>query len=412
MPLHVVFCLTDKFLGATLRHFKFMLDGLEEVSNECKDLNINFHLLKGKHNEEIPKFVKDFEIGCLVCDFSPLRIHREWVDKIKSKLPATIPFVQVDAHNIVPVWTASDKQEYGARTIRNKINSKLDEFLTKFPPVIKHPHKAEKSFQSESINWKSVLDYVKADPTIDKVDWIEPGYKNACGVLHSFIHKRLKLYETKRNDPTVDALSNLSPYFHFGQIAVQRAIIEVSKHKSKSAQAVDAFREEAIVRRELSDNFCYYNKNYDNLNGLHDWAKKTLNDHRKDKREYIYTKKELENSKTHDDLWNAAQIQMVKEGKMHGFLRMYWAKKILEWTSSPEEALEIGIYLNDKYNLDGRDPNGYVGVMWSVGGLHDQGWAERAVFGKIRFMNYQGCKRKFDINKFIIKYGGVVHKKK
>ncbi|KAG5677767.1 hypothetical protein PVAND_007498 [Polypedilum vanderplanki] len=410
-PLYVVFCLTDSFLNSPLRHYKFMLDGLEEVSKDLKKLNINFHLLKGKHATEIPNFVKDFNIGCLVSDFSPLRIHREWTDKIKSKLPSSIPFVQVDAHNIIPVWVASDKQEYAARTIRPKITDKLSEYLTEFPPVIKHPYKAEKNGEAESIDWKEALDFVKPDPSVGEIKQFKPGYRNGIGMLESFIMKRLKKYD-KRNDPLVDALSNLSPYFHFGQIAPQRAVIEVQKYRKSASEKVSAFVEEAVVRRELSDNFCYYNKNYDNLNGITDWARKTLNDHKKDKREFIYTLEELEKSRTHDDLWNSAQIQMVKEGKMHGFLRMYWAKKILEWTKSPEEALEFSIYLNDRYSIDGRDPNGYVGCMWSIGGVHDTAWTERDIFGKVRYMNYAGCKRKFKINDFIARYGGVAYNKK
>lgn len=368
VPLHVVFCLIDSFLEATIRHFSFMLDGLKEVSEDLKDLNINFHLLRGKHENEIPKFIKDFNMGCLVCDFSPLRIHREWVDKIKSKLPNNLPFVQIDAHNIVPVLVASDKQEYAARTIRNKINSKLGEFLTEFPPVIKHPYKAEKDLQGAKIDWQAALDSLKVDTSVGEVNWIKPGYRNGIDMIESFITKRLKIYD-KRNDPNIDALSKLSPYFHFGQIAVQRAVIEVKKHKSKYSQNVESFCEEAIVRRELSDNFCYFNKNYDKISGAADWARKTLDDHRKDKRDYIYTRQELDDAHTHDDLWNSAQIQLKKEGKMHGFLRMYWAKKILEWTESPEQALEFAIYLNDRYNFDGRDPNGYVGCMWSIAGM-------------------------------------------
>lgn len=292
-------------------------------------------------------------------------MHREWVDKIKNSLPKNLPFVQIDAHNIVPVLVVSDKQEYAARTIRNKINSKLGEFLTEFPPVIKHPHKAAKEFQSEKIDWQAALDSVKVDTTVGEVTWLKPGYRNGIDMLESFISKRLKVYD-KRNDPNIDALSNLSPYFHFGQISVQRAVLEVKKHKSKYSQNVESFCEEAIVRRELSDNFCYFNKNYDNLLGAADWAKKTLDDHRKDKRDYIYSLKELDDAHTHDDLWNSAQIQLKKEGKLHGFLRMYWAKKILEWTETPEQALEFAIYLNDRYNFDGRDPNGFVGCKYAM----------------------------------------------
>jgi deoxyribodipyrimidine photo-lyase len=166
----------------------------------------------------------------------------------------------------------------------------------------------------------------------------------------------------------------------------------------------NSFFDEIIVRKELSDNFCLYNKNYDNFDGFPNWAKETLNAHRNDKREYLYSLDELENSLTHDDLWNAAQRQMVREGFMHGYLRMYWAKKILEWTENPELALEYAIYLNDKYELDGRDPNGYTGIAWSIGGVHDRPWFERPIFGKIRYMNFNGCAKKFNTKDFINKY--------
>ena len=193
---------------------------------------------------------------------------------------------------------------------------------------------------------------------------------------------------------------------HYGQLGSQRAALYVKKNGSSYSESVKGYIEESIVRSELSDNFCYYQKNYDNINGGSDWAVKTLNDHRKDKREYLYSKAELEEAKTHDELWNAAQIQLKSEGKMHGFMRMYWAKKILEWTQSPEEALEFALYFNDHYSLDGADSNGFVGCMWSIVGIHDQGWTERPIFGKIRFMNYQGCKRKFDIATYSMKHGG------
>lgn len=402
IPLIVCFCLVTKFLDATIRHFKFLLKGLEEVKTECDNLNINFYLLNGNASVKIPEFVKKHKISAVVCDFSPLRVPMKWVQDVKENLDEDIPLCQVDAHNIVPVWEASDKLEYAARTIRSKITKKLDLYLTKFPPVIKHPYKSD--IPKMEINWNKQIAGLECDKNIDMVDWAKPGYKSGVEVLQSFCERRLKSFNEKRNDPLSNSLSNLSPWFHFGQISVQRCILTVKELKSKYSDSVASFCEEAIIRRELSDNFCFYNENYDNLKGLASWAFKTLNDHRKDKREYIYDKNQLENSQTHDDLWNAAQIQLVKEGKMHGFLRMYWAKKILEWTETPEKALEIAIYLNDRYSLDGRDPNGYVGCMWSIGGIHDQGWKERAVFGKIRYMNYQGCKRKFDVNDFVMKY--------
>ncbi|XP_053675220.1 deoxyribodipyrimidine photo-lyase [Anopheles nili] len=410
LPLHVCFNLVPKFLDATIRHFKFMLKGLEEVAAECEKLNIQFHLLQGNAAQNVPQFVKKHNIGGVVCDFSPLRVPTKWVDDVQKSLPQEVPLCQVDAHNIVPVWVTSDKLEYAARTIRNKVNNNLATFLTSFPPVIKHKHTA--SFKGNPVDWKKVLETLEVDRSVDSVEWATPGYVGAVKTLESFVDKRLRKFNEKRNDPTENALSNLSPWFHFGQISVQRAVLTVKKNGKRFSESVASFCEEAIVRRELSDNFCFHNKNYDNLKGAYEWAQKTLNDHRKDKRVYCYTRDELETAKTHDDLWNSAQLQMVKEGKMHGFLRMYWAKKILEWTKTPEEALESAIYLNDRYSLDGRDPNGYVGCMWSIAGIHDQGWKERDIFGKIRYMNYEGCKRKFNVNAFVARYGGKVHHRK
>lgn len=359
LPLHVCYCLLPKFLDANTRHYKFLVKGLQEIEEECNALNISFHLFYGDGGTEVPKFVHKHSMGAVVIDFCPLRVPMEWVENLKKGLPDDIPLIQVDAHNIVPVWVTSDKQEYAARTIRNKIVSKLSDYLTEFPPLIKHPYKCELK-GIEKPDWVNCWNHVKI-PELDEITWATPGYKGGVKQLEIFCLKRLRNYATKRNDPTLSCLSDLSPWFHFGQIAPQRAILQVSKYKSYK-DSVDAFREEAIVRRELSDNFCFFNKHYDSLKGCAAWAQQTLKDHRKDKRQWIYTVQELEQAKTHDDLWNSAQIQMNKEGKMHGFLRMYWAKKILEWSETPEAALAAAIYLNDYYSIDGRDPNGYVGM--------------------------------------------------
>jgi deoxyribodipyrimidine photo-lyase len=245
---------------------------------------------------------------------------------------------------------------------------------------------------------------LKIDSTVNEVDWITPGENAAHTALKKFLHTRLKGYDENRNDPNLDGQSGLSPYLHFGQLSAQRVALEVSKYRSEYRKDVDAFLEELTIRRELSDNFCYYNLNYDSFEGFPAWAQKTLNEHRKDAREFIYTKKDFELARTHDELWNASQRQLVKTGKMHGYMRMYWAKKILEWTASPEEALKIAIYLNDKYELDGRDPNGYVGIAWSIGGVHDRAWFDRPIFGKIRFMNSKGCANKFKVKEYISKF--------
>ncbi|XP_051556828.1 CPD photolyase [Myxocyprinus asiaticus] len=401
LPLHICFCLVPRYLDATYRQYAFMLKGLREVAKECKGLDIQFHLLSGEPGHKLPAFVENWKFGAVVTDFNPLRIPLEWIESVKKELPSDITFIQVDAHNVVPCWEASGKLEYGARTIRGKINKLLPEFLTEFPLVDTHPHSASRT--AEPVDWEEVLSSLEVDRSVGEVDWAQPGTSGGMAMLESFIEQRLRLFATHRNNPNCDAISQLSPWIHTGQLSAQRVVRQVKREKNAS-ESVASFTEELVVRRELADNFCFYNNNYDNISGAYDWAKNTLQQHAKDSRPYVYTKEQLENSRTHDQLWNAAQRQLVLEGKMHGFLRMYWAKKILEWTASPEEALSIAIYLNDCYSLDGCDPNGYVGCMWSICGIHDQGWAERPIFGKIRYMNYAGCKRKFDVAQFERKY--------
>lgn len=406
VPVRVVFNLVPKFLEATLRQYHFMIEGLKEVEADLRKKSIPFHLTFGDPKHSIPDFLTSVNAAAVITDFSPLRVPKLWVSQVAEILSTSasqrIPMFQVDAHNIVPVWEASDKLEYSARTIRGKINEKLPRFLVNFPPLPDNSAKID----TPPIDWEMALNSLEINRNIGPVSWLLPGSKAALETLDLFLSVKIKDYD-KRNDPNETCSSNLSPYLHFGQISAQRvalSTINYVRSNPKFASNKDSFIEELVVRRELADNFCNYNPKYDSLEGCYDWAKETLRIHDSDKREYIYSLDQLEKSKTHDDLWNAAQLQMVNEGKMHGFLRMYWAKKILEWTPNSSNALSIAIYLNDKYELDGRDPNGYVGCMWSIGGIHDQGWGERAIFGKIRFMNYQGCQRKFDVSKFVRKY--------
>jgi deoxyribodipyrimidine photo-lyase len=395
--LAVVFSLVPRFLDATFRQYDFMLKGLIEVEQELRKLNIPFFLLTGNPAEEIPKFLSEHKSSVLVSDFDSLKIKRKWKNEIAKKIE--IPFYEVDAHNVVPCFYASPKQEFGAYTIRPKIHKNLQEFLVEFPKVKKMKNIG--GIASDTIDWPSVYKSLSVNEKIKAVTWIKSGEKAAHKTLKDFIENRFDKYADTRNDPNANVLSNLSPYLHFGQISAQRIALILSGFGNDPS--AEAFLEELIVRKELSDNFCFYNSNYDSFNGFPDWAKKTLNNHRKDEREFVYSLKEFEESKTHEDLWNAAQNELVNTGKMHGYMRMYWAKKILEWSKSPEDALKIAIYLNDKYELDGRDPNGYTGCSWAIGGLHDRAWQERPVYGKIRYMNRNGAKSKFDIDKYISK---------
>lgn len=401
VPLIVAFCIQDSFLGATRRQFHFMVHGLKEVEATLQEKNIPFKLLEGSPEKVLPDFLKSIEAGLLVTDMSPLRIGREWRESVANSID--ILMLEVDAHNIVPVWCASDKKEFAAYTIRKKINGQLPTFLTEYPKLQSHPHTFDIDVTHK--DWDAYIDNPNIGQTVKEPDWVKPGSKAAHEVLDTFLDVAINDYDELRNDPNESALSNLSPYLHFGQISAQTIALQVSAKPATRTENKDAFLEELIVRRELSDNFCWYDQAYDDFESFHDWAKTTLNAHRDDPREYVYTQDQWENCETHDPLWNAAQKQMKVCGKMHGFLRMYWAKKLLEWSESPEEALRIGNYLNDKYELDGRDPNGYVGVAWSIGGVHDRAWTERPVFGKIRYMNYNGCKRKFDVKAFEEEWG-------
>lgn len=393
-PLRVVFCLTADFLGATLRHYHFLLTGLQEVHRRLAEENIEFHLLAGSADNVLPAFLRKKKAALLVADFDPLRIKRNWRSTVAEAID--IPFYEVDSHNIVPAWLASDKKEFAAHTFRPKIHRTLPDFLEEFPSIVHH------SYGTGSTDYPDASELLRSvrDRAVAEVSWCMPGSREGMSVLRRFIENKLSDYPQMRNNPCLDGQSNLSPYLHFGQIAPQRVALEVDG-ADVPAGAKEEFLEELIVRRELADNFCYYEPEYDQFAGFHDWAKTTLADHRKDTREYLYDRASLERCETHDELWNSCQLDLAQSGKLNGYLRMYWAKKILEWSPSPEEAMANAIYLNDRYSLDGRDPNGYTGIAWSIGGIHDRAWAERPVFGKIRYMSYQGCRRKFNVDEYI-----------
>jgi deoxyribodipyrimidine photo-lyase len=398
-PLAIAFCLVPEFLDATVRQYEFMLKGLEEVACSSKKYGIPFLLMIGEPKIEIPKFISRHGISTLVTDFSPLRSCRRWKKDVAAKI--IVPFHEVDAHNLAPCWVASDKGEFAAYTLRPKLHKLLPEFLVDLPALKRHPF----AWQSPAreIDWIQTRKALQVDGTVSPVDWIMPGEKAAAKMLSSFLDKRLAKYDTARNDPMRDGQSNLSPYLHFGQISAQRVAWQAQRHDQHLA-SLAAFLEELIIRRELADNFCFYKADYCSFDGFPGWAQATLTEHRTDPRPYIYELDKFETAQTHDALWNAAQVELAQTGKMHGYLRMYWAKKILEWTVSPEQALEIATYLNDRYSLDGRDPNGYAGIAWCIGGVHDRPWFERDIFGKIRYMSRSGCERKFEVRAYVTRH--------
>ena len=382
--VYILFVIAPSFGNLSLDFdspiYRFMGGGIKYMIKRARTLNLNLTIRQGDPCVIVPRYVNEIGAGALVTDFSPLRQMRAWRDKIAASI--SVKTFEVDAHNIVPAWIASEKQEWGAYTIRPKIHRLLPRYLISFP-ALPIPATGNVSIEPQLGDW------------LDKL----PDDHDPIGAMHDFINHRLSDYHF-RNNPNLDATSRLSAYLHFGQLSAQRLALEViaSGHPSEE------FLEEMIVRRELADNYCLYNPDYDSPKGFPDWAKKTLSKHAHDQREYLYSKEQFELAKTHDSVWNAAQTQLLQTGYMHGYMRMYWAKKIMEWTPNVEMAFAIALYLNDKYQLDGRDPNGYTGIAWALGGVHDRPWGERAVFGMIRYMNMTGLKRKFGVDEYVGKW--------
>ena len=395
-PLVCAFCFSRSFCGAQKRHYTFLVQGLKETESEMLKQNVKMLFLFGDPGQAIASLAESLQAALLVLDFDPLPEKRAWKAALLQRIRT--PLYETDGHNIIPAWIASPKTEYSAATFRKKVQPLLPSFLEEFPPfpslplwerhTIEHRHTLEEAVSNVQAG--------NAGPTIE---WIAPGASKARESLRKFLSEKLSGYDTRRNDPTLSGVSGLSPWLHFGQLSPQRVALEAMKEPPSPGQ--DAFLEELLVRRELADNFCLYEPKAGTYDGLPEWGRKTLALHKNDSRPSLYSLTSLERGETADLLWNAAQREMVARGKMHGWLRMYWAKKILEWTETPEEAFERALLFNDRYELDGRDPNGIAGVSWAIGGLHDRPWANRQVFGMIRYMNDRGAARKFKVNRYI-----------
>lgn len=311
-------------------------------------------------DDNILKYLNAMDIALLIIDFNPI-LNRQYLKEANFKI------LEIDGHNIIPARYVSNKQEYNAATLRRKIYNKIYGFLNIFEKISNIKTEAE-----------NILDY--------------------------FIENKLPYYSKYKNNPSSNMTSNLSAYLNLGFISSQYCAYKILKSNVENENK-EFFLEELIIRKELADNFCLYCKNYKNLDCIPNWAKKSLNKHKDDLRNYMYSLSEFENAKTHNKLWNATQIQLLKEGRIHGYLRMYWAKKILEWSPTPQDALKYAIYLNDKYSFDSPSTSGYCGIMWALGALHDRAFQDWHVTGKIRRMTFKSIKRKYkDIDKYIDKY--------
>ena len=400
-PLIVLFCLTS-YPEANRRHYRFMLEGLQELRQEFKDKNITFLIKKEDPSKAVYEFAK--ESIHTVFDMGYLRIQRRWRNELYTKFKNNhkLNLDLVESDLVVPIKEASEKLEYSARTIRKKLMSKYKYYLDDVN--IQRVHASlERDFASINIeDIDQVLDSLKLR-NIPPSKEHKGGHKQAKKRIHAYLKNEINTYP-ESNDPSLDNTSKISMYLHFGQISSTYIIKRLEDfHQAGDIDTVayEAYLEQILVRRELSYNYVYYNKNYDDFNFItYDWAYQTMDNHILDKREYLYKMEDYQNFSTHDPYFNAAMKQMVKTGYMHNYMRMYWAKKIIEWSKTYKEAYNNIKTLNDTYFLDGRDANGYTGIAWCFG-RHDRAWTERDIFGKLRYMNANGLKRKFDIEAYV-----------
>jgi deoxyribodipyrimidine photo-lyase len=398
-PAVVFFGLIPNAHHANRRHYQFMLNGLQDVAQGLIARGVGF-ILRRFPDHSLLKFCSEVRPCIVVSDENPMA----GAERVRTRVAREIrvPFWTVDADVIIPTRLLG-KEHYAARTIRPKIHALLPEFLRPVAnPKARVPWKTS-SHSHVLIPDSSLLDGLPVDDATAPVLAQRGGTQEALATLRRFIDYKLKGYSRNRNHPDLDGTSQLSSYLHFGQIGPHTVALAVQK-SGAPLEDRSAFLEELIVRRELAHNFVRFNPRYETFQSAEPWGKQTLRLHAKDKREYLYSETQLENAETHDPLWNAAQKQMVLTGWMHGYLRMYWAKKILEWSPSVAVAYDIAVRLNDRYELDGRDPNGYAGIAWAIVAKHDRAWGpERAVYGKIRYMSYASTSRKFDSGAYIAK---------
>ncbi|UUM11894.1 deoxyribodipyrimidine photo-lyase [Clostridiaceae bacterium HFYG-1003] len=397
LPLVTGFGLTDAYPEANRRHYTFMEEGLLDIADALARRSIPF-LIRAASPEQAA-IDWSGQAALLVTDRGYQKHEVAWRETAAQSVSCAM--IQVETNVVVPVETVSAKEEYAAATIRRKIERLLPEYglsldetalQTQALPAHLEPWRAT----PESI--RSLFKNLRVDESVPAVSlFYSGGEREASRLLEEFIEQRLDGYAELRNDPARHQTSNLSPYLHFGQISPLEIYLALTTLHSEDKRS---FLDELIVRRELSMNFVRYNPHYDTYDAIGSFARLTLDQHALDPRPVLYSLEELEQAKTHDPYWNAAQLEMTLTGKMSGYLRMYWGKKVLEWSPSPAQAYHRLVLLNNKYSLDGRDPNGYAGIAWCFG-KHDRAWSERPIFGKVRYMNDKGLERKFRIGDYV-----------
>lgn len=401
-PLLVFLAPRPDFPGATRRSLAFLLQGVADIAADVQARGATL-ILRSPPHTSLLRFCQEVQARLVVGDEHWLRAPMAWRDKAAGALP--VPFWTVDADVVVPLQALPPKEEFAARTLRPRILRLVPEYLrAAAEPQCAVAWSGALPASDALAPWETLLQ--RLGPVDESAQPVALAGGRAAGLaaLQRWVKARLPRYLDQRNEPSVDGTSNLSAYLHFGHLSPLE-VAQATQQAEAPAEAKEAFLEQLIVRRELAIQFTARNPHYDTLAGCENWARSTLDHHRGDCREYLYSLEEFEQARTHDPAWNAAQTQLLRSGTMHNYMRMYWAKKILEWSPDPETAMATALLLNDRYQLDGRDPNGYTGVAWAIGGKHDRPWApQRPVYGTIRYMNAAGLERKTQIRTYIRRF--------
>jgi deoxyribodipyrimidine photo-lyase len=395
--------ITYAYRYANDRLHTFMMQGVPETAKRLKKAGIGyvFYLRRNADCRSNVFYQLAQGAAAVVTDEYPVFIVRGHNSRVPSKLDTAC--YAVDSSCVVPMSQIPVRQ-YGAYTIRPKINKLLPKYL-KVPDPLRVKCRFEEAFPSfhVEVTKKNIPELVSScdiDHSIKPSLSFEGGRLAAEKLLRFFLQSNLKRFDRDRNEPSEHATSHMSPYLHFGQISSLEIALAVKEHAAQHHFMADGYLEELIVRRELSFNYVRHVESPERLENLPDWARETMKKHAADKRDPIYTPQQMERAETYDDLWNATQKEMILRGKIHGYYRMYWGKKVLEWSRAYQDAVDWMIDTHGKYALDGRDPNTYTNILWCFG-LHDRAWGERPIFGKIRYMSGDSTRRKTNAKAYI-----------
>jgi deoxyribodipyrimidine photo-lyase len=406
LPVVVFFSVIPNYPNANLRHYHFMQQGLRDVETDAAERGVGF-VLRRASESSLERFLEEVQAAILIGDENPCREPERWRKALARKLK--LPYWTVDADVVVPS-AVFGRDYFLLQHMRPHLKQAIPKFLVGSEnSKPQHVWRGPKSLVSYSLDEDITAGFKTLDRSIGPVDSFTGGTRAALKHLSRFITRCLKDYDEKRNHPEMNGTSRLSPYLHFGNIGpitIALAVEEAFAQGKASRATCDRFLDQVIAWRELSVLFVKYNANYDSWECAEPWARQTLVEHTADPRSFRYSFDQLERGETHDDLWNAAQRQMMTQGWMHNYMRMYWAKMILQWAPDPARAFEWAVILNDRYELDGRDPNGYQGIAWAIVGKHDRPWFNRPVFGLIRPMSGASTAKKFDAKAYIAQHGG------